>query len=79
MKEVADVTISNRKRKDWMLCVVEDMTKFYIARDGWTTTAVKEEAEWFDSVEDGAEGVMKEWYRSGSSNTTCENPNYEIT
>lgn len=48
-----DGCIFNGKRRYWIHCVVEDMVKARITRDGCATKAV-EKAEWFAVVEEGA-------------------------
>lgn len=45
IKSVADGNTFNGQNKDRIMCVLEDMTKFNIKRDGWTTTAVEEEVD----------------------------------
>lgn len=54
IRDVADVTIFNGKRKDWISCVVQGIAKFHITRGGRTPIAVEGAAECSTIVEMGA-------------------------
>lgn len=54
VENAVGVTVPNGRHTYWIRCVVEDIMKFHITRDGWTTTAVEKEAEWFASISEGA-------------------------
>lgn len=40
VEDVVEVPTFNGKRKDWIRCGMEYITKPHTKRDGWTTTAV---------------------------------------
>lgn len=65
---MAELDIFNRKRKNWMRCIVKDMTNFHIIRDGWmdgwVTTAVEGATGWSTSVDVEAESSIKERSRN---------------
>lgn len=70
---MAGATILNGKRKDQIRCVMEDMTKFHITRNGWTAIAVEEEdglQVWWRG-QTNLEGMEPNSCQSGS-NLTCE-------